>query len=125
MKYWLIIFFVALGTMLALGPVSGKALAATCDGVEISVDVDCAPGSGGPIYAYLRGIIKFASGLIGLVAVTAIIVSGIQWMAGSGNPAAIKKAQTRLANAVGGLILFILMAAILRFLVPNIFSGGF
>lgn len=96
-------------------------MAAKCDGVDISIDVGCAPGSGGPIYAYLRGIIKFASGLIGLAAVAAIIISGIQWMAAAGNPAAIKQAQGRLANAVGGLILFILMASILRYLVPNVF----
>lgn len=97
-------------------------------GVKVSVDVDgddgCVGGNGqNPIYAYLKGIILFMGGAIGLAVVITIIVAGIQYSSSAGNPAAITKAKERLTNAVIGLVLYLFLAAILRYLVPQIFTS--
>lgn len=76
-----------------------------------------------PIYAYLRGIIIFLGGAIGLAVVITIIVAGIQYSSSAGNPANITKAKERLINAVIGLVLYLFLAAILRYLVPQIFTS--
>ena len=104
----------------ALAPL--KAYAATCGGVEISVAVDCGNASN-PIYGYLRGIIIFLGGAIGLAVIITIIVAGIQYSSSAGNPANITKAKERLTNAVIGLVLYLFLAAILRYLVPQIFTS--
>lgn len=95
-------------------------------GVKISVGVtkanECVGGNGvNPIYAYLKGIIIFMGGAIGLAVVISIIVAGIQYSSSAGNPANITKAKERLTNAVIGLVLYLFLAAILRYLVPQIF----
>lgn len=95
--------------------------AATCGGVEISVAVDCGSASN-PIYGYLKGIIIFIGGAIGLAVVISIIVAGIQYSASNGNPQNIAKAKERIINAVIGLVLYLFLAALLRYLVPQIFS---
>lgn len=97
-------------------------------GVQISVGVNdndnCVGGNGvNPIYAYLKNIIIFLGGAIGLAVVITIIVAGIQYSSSNGNPANITKAKERLMNAVIGLVLYLFLAAILRYLVPQIFTS--
>lgn len=93
----------------------------TCGGVQLSIKVDCGNAKN-PIYGYLRGVIIFMGGAIGLAVVITIIVSGIQYSSSAGNPANITKAKERLTNAVIGLVLYLFLAAILRYLVPQIFT---
>ncbi len=90
----------------------------SCAGTQIAIKVGC-QGSDNPIFAYLRGIIIFLAGLVGLFLVLSIIIGGIQYMTSAGSPDAIKKAKGRIVNAVVGLIFFIFLAAIVRFLVPG------
>lgn len=118
------------GNISKAGDVIGAATAKSdCNngGVKVSVDVDgndnCVGGNGqNPIYAYLRGLILFMGGAIGLAVVITIIIAGIQYSSSAGNPAAITKAKERLTNAVIGLVLYLFLAAILRYLVPQIFA---
>lgn len=96
-------------------------------GVKVSVGINdndkCVGGNGeNPIYAYLRGIIKFATGLIGVLISLALVIAGFQWMTSQGDPGKLKNAKTRIANAVISLMLFILMASILTYLIPGVFS---
>jgi hypothetical protein len=72
-----------------------------------------------PIYAYLRTIIKFAGGLFGILMVLMIVVSGIQYTTSAGNAQGIESAKKRIGNAVLGIILFLLMGAILNYLIPG------
>ncbi len=95
--------------------------AENCAGVQISVAVKCG-SSKNPIFAYLQGLIIFMGGLIGLAIVVSLIVSGIQYASSSGEPANIAKAKDRIFNAVLGLILYIMLGAVLRYLIPNIFT---
>jgi len=69
-----------------------------------------------PIYALLQFIINWAIRLLGALAVLAVIISGIQYIVSQGNPDGIKKAKSRLTNAIVGLILLSLMFVILHFL---------
>lgn len=104
----------------ALGGVGflATASAATCNGVEIAVDVTCTPASN-PIYGYLGGIIKFVAGLIGLAVVINIMIGGLQYMTSQGDPGAITKAKNRIFNAVISLIAFLFAATIINYLIPG------
>ena len=73
----------------------------------------------GLIFNYLILIIQFLSGAIGLVIVLMIVIGGIQYITSAGDPAAVKKAKERIVNAITGLVLFVLMFAILNFLIPG------
>ncbi len=92
-----------------------------CGGVAVSVDVGCS-GNGNPIYDYLRGIIIFIGAAIGLAVVISIIVAGIQYSSAAGNPQNIAKAKERIVNAVIGLLLYLFLAAIIRYLIPQVFT---
>lgn len=64
----------------------------------------------------------FMGGLIGLFVVISLVVAGIQYASSGGEPANIAKAKERIFNAVIGLLLYIMLAAIIRYIVPGVFS---
>lgn len=74
---------------------------------------------GGAIVYYLKELLRLVNTLIGAIIILAIIVSGIQYMISGGDPANVKKAKGHLTNAFTALILYMLMVAILNFLVPG------
>lgn len=94
-------------------------------GVKVSITVNkgdkgCVGGGGvNPIYAYLKGIIKFMSGLFGIVAVLMVMFSGFQYMTSGGSADVIKKAKKRLVNVVLSIILFAMMFGILSYIIPG------
>ena len=93
-------------------------------GVNVSIGINkgggCIGGNGvNPIYAYLKGIIQFASVLFGILAVLMIIITGIQYITSSGNPAAVAAAKKRLVNVIISIVLFFLMVGILTYLIPG------
>ena len=100
-------------------------LAASCgkgsDGkpLETSIDYGCGNDKGGAIYGFLRGIIKFASGLVGLVVIMMMIIGGIRYITSAGDSKMVASAKNQIVNAVTGLVLFGLMLAILNFLLPG------
>lgn len=102
-----------------------SALAASCgtdsDGhpIQTSIDYGCTSTAGGPIYGFVRAIIKFASGLVGLVVIMMLIIGGIRYITSAGNPKLVAAAKTQIINAVIGLVLFALMLAVLNFLLPG------
>lgn len=77
--------------------------------------IDCSNGKN-PIYALLQFVINFMIRLLAVLAVLAIIFSGIQYASSGGNPEGLKSAKNRLTNAVVGLILLSLMFVILHIL---------
>ena len=62
-------------------------------------------------------------GLAGFIAVIMIIISGIQFMASSGNPEAAAAARSRLTLAIVGFVIVILAFAITQ-IIDKIFLGG-
>jgi hypothetical protein len=75
--------------------------------------------SGGAIIVYIKAFLQYLSGLIGLVIVLLIVISGIEYITAYGDPGRIKSAKTRLTNALIGLFLFIFAFAILSFIIPG------
>ncbi|MFI5240320.1 MAG: pilin [Candidatus Saccharimonadia bacterium] len=91
-----------------------------CDSVGLGIAVGCvSTTNGNPIYDYLRALIQFISGIFGLVAVLMIVIAGFQYMTSGGNPDALKKSKSRLANVIISVVLFALMFGILNYLIPG------
>lgn len=124
MKRFLISLSLALSFLFGAAPI---AFAAACTGNQIELSSPLSAGTncvdankpGGPIFVYLAMIIKFLSGAIGLVIVLMIVVVGVQYITSAGDPGRVKEAKTRITNAITGLVLFVLMFAILNFLIPG------
>ncbi len=68
---------------------------------------------------YLKSILIVLSGLVGTIVVLMLVVAGIQYITSLGEPARIKAAKDRIVNAITALVLFLMMFAILGFLVPG------
>lgn len=119
-----------LGLSVATAP---PALADHCGdrGVHLSVPLpgrgDCifgSPGSGGVIMAYVRLVIAFLSSLVGLVVILMLVIAGVQYITAAGNSSQVAAAKGRIQNALIGLFLFILMYAILNYLIPGGIIGS-
>lgn len=67
-------------------------------------------------------IINVAIGIIGLLAVIMIIVSGFQMTTSAGNPAKVAKAKNTLTYAVIGLVIALLAYAIVNFVLASVFN---
>ena len=98
---------------------------ADCMGVETSI-INCDNGSGKDaktgeeaIYNILGMVIKIMTGVIGLVAVAAVVYGAILYGSASDNPENIKKAKEIWTNVVIGLIAFAFMVSILNFIIPG------
>ena len=76
-------------------------------------------GNGGAIIVYLKDVLKLISGAVGITIIIRIITAGIQYISSFGDPSNIKNAKSRLINAMIALLLFLMMFAILQFLVPG------
>ena len=57
-------------------------------------------------------LVNTVLGLLGILFIILIIVGGFQWMTAGGNEDAIKKAQSRIKNAVIGLVIIVSSYAI-------------
>ena len=98
---------------------------ADCMGVKTSI-INCDNGSGKDaktgeeaIYNILGMVIKIMTGVIGLVAVAAVVYGAILYGSASDNPENIKKAKEIWTNVVIGLIAFAFMVSILNFIIPG------
>ncbi len=69
-------------------------------------------------------VIKSFLGLMGLIFVILIIVSGFQWMTAGGNEEEVQKATARIRNAVIGLVIIVAAYAITYFVFANLPGGG-
>lgn len=111
----------ASGTVCPGTPSSSAAAAVgtptNCPGVPTvgtgGLKIDCSGGKN-PIYALLQFAINWLIGILLVLAVVAVVISGIQYILSQGNPDGIKAAKSRLTNAIVGLILLSLMFVILR-----------
>ena len=68
---------------------------------------------------YLKDILKLLSGAVGGVIVLMLVIAGIQYITSAGEPTAIKSAKNRIMNAIMALVLFLMMFAILNFIIPG------
>ncbi|HEY2004293.1 MAG TPA: hypothetical protein VGH44_04225 [Candidatus Saccharimonadia bacterium] len=76
-------------------------------------------GNGSAIVVYLKEVLQLLSGIVGITIITLIIWAGIRYITSLGDPSIVKDAKSRLTNAITALVLFLMMFAILQFLVPG------
>ena len=98
---------------------------------EISIPVDqggtkCIPINAksadiadNPIFFYLRYVLYFLAGGVGLAVVGGIVWGAYLYITARANAAQTQQGQNTIINSVIGLLLFIFMYAILQFLIPG------
>ncbi len=87
---------------------------------EKGCDTECKDdGYGSCIYKYVNVFINFLTAGVGVVIIIMVIIGGIQYSTSSGDPNATGAAKARIANALIALIAFILMYAVLQWLIPG------
>lgn len=92
-------------------------------GVETQFNFGCT-GEGSPIVDFAYAFIRFLSFGVGLVLIASIIYAGIQYTSSTGNPEATAAAKDRILNAIVGLLFYMLIFALIQYLVPGgLFNG--
>lgn len=87
-----------------------------CTGNTVQVPSD---QPGGPILFYLKMILALVNGLVGAIILLVFVIAGIQYITSAGDPTRVKAAKKRIIQAVTALVLYMLMFAILNFLIPG------
>lgn len=68
---------------------------------------------------YVNPVINLLSALVGIVVVIAIIIGGIQFSTSAGDPQKAAAGKKHIANALFGLLAYLLLYAFLQFIVPG------
>lgn len=71
------------------------------------------------VWVLLKIIINILTGGIGLVAIAGIVYGSILYTSAAGNPEQVKKAMGIFTNVVIGIVAYVLMYAVLNFIVPG------
>lgn len=105
-----------------------NAAPAYADGEKAAILKDCyAKGeeseNGAGIICVINLVIDILSVLIGVVGVIGIVIVGIQYLTAGGNEEQTRKAKRRLFEIVIGLMAYVLIYALLKWLLPG-FSRG-
>lgn len=89
--------------------------------LETSIDFGCPSSSNGAnsVTSLLLTIINFLAIGVGIAVVGGIAFGGIRYASANGNASQAQQGITFIVNSVIGLVLFILMYAIINFLVPG------
>lgn len=101
---------------LALTPV---VLAATCNGVETSIDFGCNNYQTDSVSAIIMYVINFMAIGVGIAVVAGIAWGGLTYARAGGDSSATKQGMDMIRNAIIGLVLFIFMYAAADFLIPG------
>jgi hypothetical protein len=102
---------------LAVPVLSTGATKGGCQPGEVEISNDAAQG--GAIISYLKLLLVLINGLVGGIIILVIVIAGIQYITSAGDPTRIKSAKNRLTQAFTGLFLYLMMNAILNFLIPG------
>jgi len=108
---------------------AADAEAANRSGSGFSVKYSCkevqailTKGGTSGFYGYINMIYRWGASLVGLIAVTIIIVSGIQISASGGDSEAIGSAKKRIIQSIVGIVVLFLASLILYTLNPTFFT---
>jgi len=69
---------------------------------------------------YIRQIYVFALGIVGLIALVAIVYWAFMYILGAGNPSKMSDAMSGIQDAILGLVILLLAALILGLINPNL-----
>lgn len=79
----------------------------------------CDKGDGASIIMILKTVINIMTVGIGILAVIGIAISGIQYLTAKGSEEQVKKAKRRILEIVIGLAAYVLIYALLSWLLPD------
>lgn len=90
--------------------------------IEAELKAQAGCSETGNLGVSLTGIIQTVIGLVGLMAVIAIIFGGIQYIVSAGDAGKVKKARYTILYGVVGLILAVMSFAIVSFVSASVFK---
>lgn len=93
--------------------------AATCNGVETTVDFQCDKYNTDGVSAILMYVINFMAIGVGIAVVIGIIFGGITYAMSDGEESKAKEGREIISNSIIGLFLFIFLYAGANFLIPG------
>lgn len=100
------------------------AVHADCGGVEVAI-LNCETRSTGDaveqsaLWAILELTLNILIGAVGIAAVGGLIYGAIMYSSARDNPGQVQEAIGVIRNVIIGLVLFVLMFAILQYLIPG------
>lgn len=71
---------------------------------------------------YIKSVINVILGLVGVVAVVALIFGGISFIVSQGDPGKVAKARSTIIYSIVGIVVALLAFAIVNFVLDNIFG---
>jgi hypothetical protein len=74
------------------------------------------------LFIYISAIYQWAAGILGVIAVLIIVISGIQISAAGGDQTTVTNAKNRIVQSLGGLVILFLSAIILYTINPTFFT---
>lgn len=83
----------------------------------------CNKGGTCMLYGYLTMIYKWGASMVGIIAVTVIVISGIQISAGGGDPEAVTSAKNRIIKSLAGIAVLFLSGLILYTVNPTFYTN--
>lgn len=89
---------------------------------QAAILTDCASkeaGGGEGIRCVVLLVVNILSVLVGIVGVIGIVIVGIQYLTAGGSEEQTRKAKRRLFEIVIGIALYVLIAVLLNWLIPN------
>ena len=100
-----------------------KVSAASCNGVETSL-IECEDDgkAGSGIFQILKKVMDILAALVGIAATIGIGVAGVQYLTAGDNEAQVTKAKRRIFEIVLGLAAYVLIYALVGWLLPNAFD---
>lgn len=72
-----------------------------------------------PIVSFLRTVLQFFAGGVGIALVGGLTVGGVTYMTARGSAQQVQKAEEIIRNAIIGIALYVFMFAILNFIIPG------
>lgn len=114
--------FAAAGECVKTGIVANS----TCNDSGEEVDRDennlnclCDDGQGGAIKYVLKLVLDIMTVGIGILAILGVTIVGIQYLTAGGNEEQVRKSKRRLLEIVIGIVAYVLIYALLGFLIPD------
>lgn len=120
-----IIAAICLSFGLVAGLSAAPVFADTSDDMKGNI-IDCsayASVEGGGVYCILNVVLDILTYGVGILGVIGIVISGIQYATSEGDVAKMTKAKNRIVQVVIGLVIYAVMWAALKFLIPGFGNG--
>ena len=123
-KLLLSLVAVIMGGFMVVSPVFAECTQEQLDNGCVSTSIvdngcSCDGGDGSSIKRSLRLVVDIMSIGIGILAVTGVIISGLQYLTAGDSEEKTRKAKRRIVEIVIGIAVYVLIYAILTFLIPD------